>query len=34
MKNIWKGMAALLVGAALLTACGDDSSDKSEAKRS
>lgn len=27
MKNIWKGMAALLVGAALLTACGDDSSD-------
>lgn len=27
MKNIWKGMAALLVGAALLTACGDDSTD-------
>lgn len=27
MKNIWKGMAALLAGAALLTACGDDSSD-------
>lgn len=27
MKNIWKGMAVLLAGAALLTACGDDSSD-------
>lgn len=27
MKNIWKGMAALLVGAALLTACGDDSTE-------
>ena len=27
MKNIWKGMAALLAGAALLTACGDDSTE-------
>lgn len=27
MKNIWKGLAALLVGAALLTACSDDSTD-------
>lgn len=27
MKNIWKGMAALLLGASLLTACGDDSTD-------
>lgn len=27
MKNILKGMAALLLGAALLTACGDDSTE-------
>lgn len=27
MKNIWKSLAALLLGAALLTACGDDSTD-------